>query len=158
MIHPNQSVHQRSIDVVNISGDHAPDHWHPEYNERQYIQYVVRWQRSWPVESYTMRPTPTNCNVEITWHIWWILWYANHSHRVDDERALHTQSSWSNRESMRRGGSRSYEVTTLLSISKRKKRPNYWKMNKRNRGGDTHIHTSIYFDQGTIYNRICWNE
>ena len=35
---------------------------HPEYNERQYIQYVVPRKLSWPVESYTMRPTPTN------WH------------------------------------------------------------------------------------------
>ena len=60
-------------------------------------------------------------------------------------KGLHTQSSWSNRESMRRGGSRSYEVTTLLSISKRKKRPNYWKMNKqKQRWGhniERYIHT-----------------
>ena len=60
-------------------------------------------------------------------------------------KGLHTQSSWSNRESMRRGGSRSYEVTTLLSISKRKKRPNYWKMNKqkqrRGHNIERYIHT-----------------
>jgi len=129
---------------------------HPEYNERQYIQYVVPRKLSWPVESYTMRPTPTN------WQRQNYMTYLMgtpacqpHSHRVEDERAAYTiimiyyrfDAFWVYW---------SYEVTTLLSISKRKKRPNYWKMNKRNRGGDTH--TSIYFDQGTIYNRICWNE
>ena len=147
MIHPHQSVHQRSIDVVNIYGDHAPDH-----------------------------DTPNTTNVNI-YNMWcggsapgagWIIYdeaYADqltksklHDHDTSDGysgmpttaivlrmKGLHTQSSWSNRESMRRGGSRSYEVTTLLSISKRKKRPNYWKMNKqKQRWGhniERYIHT-----------------
>ena len=145
MIHPHQSVHQRSIDVVNIYGDHAPDH-----------------------------DTPNTTNVNI-YNMWcggsapgagWIIYdeaYADQLtksklHDISDGcsgmpttaivlrmKGLHTQSSWSNRESMRRGGSRSYEVTTLLSISKRKNRPclQRWGM-----GGHNNIH-QYTFDADT---------
>ena len=88
---PHQLVHQRSIDVVNISGDHAPDHDTPNTTSVNIYNTCCRGSspgRLNHIRWGLRRPTDI---VEITWiHIWWVLRHANHSHRVEDERAAYT--------------------------------------------------------------------